>query len=90
MNLDFSYGSGHTVEQVGEKAGKHHRVETWALQGSAGDRVLIDAYVPDEVERIVVMGVGLLTQLPEYAMGIIMVASVVTIAQRTAHVRRNT
>ena len=58
MNLDFSYGSGHTVEQVGEKAGKHHRVETWALQGSAGDRVLIDAYVPDEVERIVVVGHG--------------------------------
>ncbi len=41
-------------------------------------------------ERIVVMGVGLLTQLPEYAMGIIMVASVITIAQRTVHVRRNT
>ena len=41
-------------------------------------------------ERIVVMGAGLLLQLPEYAMAIIMVASVITIAQRTAHVRRNT
>ncbi|MDA1035575.1 MAG: CDP-alcohol phosphatidyltransferase family protein [Chloroflexi bacterium] len=41
-------------------------------------------------ERIVVMGAGLLLQLPEYAMAIIMVGSVITIAQRSAHVRRNT
>ncbi len=58
MTLDFSYESGPTVEQVGETARKHHRVETWALAGSAGDRVLIDAYVPETVERIVVMGHG--------------------------------
>ena len=41
-------------------------------------------------ERITVMGAGLLLQLPEYAMAVIMVASVITIAQRTAHVRKNT
>jgi hypothetical protein len=41
-------------------------------------------------ERIVVMGAGLLLQRPEYAMGLIMVVSLITIAQRTAHVRRNT
>jgi len=41
-------------------------------------------------ERIVVMGVGLLVRYPPYAMGLIMVVSVVTIAQRTAHVWRNT
>ena len=58
MTLDFSYESGDIVEQVGEAARKHHRVETWALEGSAGDRVLIDAYVPEAVERIVVMGHG--------------------------------
>ena len=41
-------------------------------------------------ERIVVMGIGLLAQLPLYAMGLVMVVSAVTIAQRTAHVWRNT
>ena len=41
-------------------------------------------------ERIVVMGAGLLLQRPEYAMGLIMVVSLITIAQRTTHVRRNT
>ena len=58
MTLDFSYGSGHAIEHVGETARKHHRVETWALEGSAGDRVLIDAYVPEAVERVIVMGHG--------------------------------
>ena len=41
-------------------------------------------------ERIVVMGIGLLTNYPEYAMGVIIALSAVTIAQRTAHVWRNT
>jgi CDP-diacylglycerol---glycerol-3-phosphate 3-phosphatidyltransferase len=41
-------------------------------------------------ERIVVMGVGLLTRYPQYAMGLIMAVSAVTIVQRTAHVWRNT
>lgn len=40
-------------------------------------------------ERVVVMGAGLLTQLPEYAMAIVMIGSAITIAQRTAHVWRN-
>jgi CDP-diacylglycerol--glycerol-3-phosphate 3-phosphatidyltransferase len=40
-------------------------------------------------ERIVVMGIGLLTQYPQYAMGAIIAVSAVTIAQRTAHVWRN-
>ena len=41
-------------------------------------------------ERIVVMGIGLLTNYPEYAMGVIIAVSAVTLAQRTAHVWRNT
>jgi CDP-diacylglycerol--glycerol-3-phosphate 3-phosphatidyltransferase len=52
-------------------------------------------HVPGDVglmgrpERIVVMGIGLLTKYPQYAMGVIMAVSAVTIAQRTAHVWRN-
>ena len=41
-------------------------------------------------ERIVVMGAGLLLRYPEYAMGLIMVVSAITIGQRMAHVWRNT
>ena len=40
-------------------------------------------------ERIVVMGIGLLTKYPQYAMGLIMAVSAITIVQRTAHVWRN-
>ena len=58
MTLDFSYESGRTVEQIDDTVRKHHRVETWAFEGSAGDRVLFDAHVPEAVERIVVMGHG--------------------------------
>ena len=58
MNPDFSYRPGPAPEQVDEVARKHHRVETWAVEGSAGDRVLVDAYLPDRVDRIVVMGHG--------------------------------
>ena len=49
-----------------------------------------DVGIMGRPERIVVMGVGLLTQYPEYAMGLVMAVSAVTLAQRTLHVRRNT
>lgn len=48
-----------------------------------------DVGIMGRPERIVVMGVGLLTRYPQYAMGVIMAVSAVTIAQRTAHVWRN-
>jgi len=48
-----------------------------------------DVGIMGRPERIVVMGIGLLTQYPEYAMGLIMAASTVTLIQRTLHVRRN-
>jgi CDP-diacylglycerol--glycerol-3-phosphate 3-phosphatidyltransferase len=41
-------------------------------------------------ERIVVLGAGLLLRMPEYALGLIMVVSAITIGQRMAHVWRNT
>jgi alpha-beta hydrolase superfamily lysophospholipase len=58
LNPDFSYESGPAPERVDEVARKHHRVETWAVEGSAGDRVLVDAYLPDRIDRIVVIGHG--------------------------------
>lgn len=47
-----------------------------------------DVGVMGRPERIVVMGIGLLVSYPKYAMGLIMVVSAITIAQRTAHVWR--
>ena len=41
-------------------------------------------------ERVVVLGAGLLAGYPEYALGVIMAVSGLTILQRTAHVWRNT
>lgn len=58
MSLDFSYRPGPAPEQVGEVRRRHHRVETWAIEGTAGDRVLVDAHLSDRVDRIVVMGHG--------------------------------
>lgn len=58
MNPDLSYEPGPAPEQVDEITRKNHRVETWAMEGSAGDRVLVDAYLPGQVERIVVMAHG--------------------------------
>ena len=48
-----------------------------------------DVGIMGRPERIVVMGIGLLTQYPEYAMGLIIAVSTVTLIQRTLHVRRN-
>jgi CDP-diacylglycerol--glycerol-3-phosphate 3-phosphatidyltransferase len=48
-----------------------------------------DVGIMGRPERIVVLGIGLLTQYPEYAMGLIMAVSGVTLVQRTLHVRRN-
>jgi CDP-diacylglycerol--glycerol-3-phosphate 3-phosphatidyltransferase len=58
------------------------RAEGLNVQGDVG--------IMGRPERIVVMGVGLLTRYPQYAMGLIIAVSAVTIAQRTAHVWRNT
>ncbi len=58
MSLDFSYAPPPPVDQVGEVIHRHYRVETWALEGSAGDRVLVDAHLPERIDRIVVMGHG--------------------------------
>ena len=58
MNPDLSYQPGPAVDQVDEVTRKHYRVETWAMEGSAGDRVLIDAHVPECIDRIVIMGHG--------------------------------
>jgi CDP-diacylglycerol--glycerol-3-phosphate 3-phosphatidyltransferase len=57
------------------------RAEGLSVQGDVG--------IMGRPERIVVMGVGLLTKYPQYAMGLIIAVSAVTIAQRTAHVWRN-
>jgi len=45
-------------DEVDEAFLKHHRVETWTMEGSAGDRVLVDAHLPDGIDRVVVMGHG--------------------------------
>lgn len=58
MSLDFSYERGATAEVVADVVKKGYRVETWAMPGSAGDRVLVDAYLPEQVRRIVVMAHG--------------------------------
>lgn len=47
-----------------------------------------DVGVMGRPERVIIMGIGLLTEYPEYAMGIIIVVSIITIMQRTAHVWR--
>lgn len=57
------------------------RAEGLSVQGDVG--------IMGRPERIVVMGVGLLTKYPQHAMGLIIAVSAVTIAQRTAHVWRN-
>ncbi len=58
MTLDFSYQPGPAPEVVAEIEAKGRVVETWAIEGSAGDRVLVDAHIPDHIERIVVMAHG--------------------------------
>ena len=58
MSPDLSYEPGPAPEQVDEVSHKYHRVETWAVVGSADDRILVDAYLPDRIERIVVMAHG--------------------------------
>ena len=57
------------------------RAEGLSVQGDVG--------LMGRPERIIVMGIGLLSKYPQYAMGVIMAVSAVTIAQRTAHVWRN-
>jgi len=58
MNLDFSYTAPPVPDQVDEEIHKHYRLQTWAMRGSAGDKVLVDAYVPSQVDRIVLMSHG--------------------------------
>lgn len=58
MSLDFSYRPGPYADQIREVVHKRFRTETWAMEGSAGDRVLVDAHIPEHLERIVVMGHG--------------------------------
>ena len=48
-----------------------------------------DVGIMGRPERVVLMGIGLLTMYPEYAMGMIIVVSIITMLQRTAHVWRN-
>ena len=57
------------------------RAEGLAIQGDGG--------FMGRPERIVVLGAGLLLQLPEYAMGIIILTSLITIVQRSKHVLHN-
>jgi alpha-beta hydrolase superfamily lysophospholipase len=59
VNLDFT-DSGDAAVEVGAAAQHKHRVvESWVVRGSAGDDVLVDAYLPlDEPKRIVVMAHG--------------------------------
>lgn len=58
MRLDFSYTPNPYSERVVVEARRGHRFETWAIEGSVGDRVMVDFYLPEEVDRVVVMGHG--------------------------------
>ena len=57
------------------------RAEGLSVQGDVG--------LMGRPERIIVMGIGLLSKYPQYAMGVIMAVSAITITQRAAHVWRN-
>lgn len=57
MTLDFSYRSGASSVTAVERR-RRHVVETWEVDGSAGAAFLVDAHLPEVVERIVVMAHG--------------------------------
>ncbi len=58
MTLDLSYQPGPPPEVVAATATRGRTAETWVIEGSAGDRVLVDAHLPDDPKRIVVMAHG--------------------------------
>ena len=58
MSLDFEHRSGGAVEVVDSRRRRRRIVETWEMTGSAGGRVLVDAHLPERIERIVVMAHG--------------------------------
>lgn len=58
MGLDLSYTPGGTVEVVSRRPRKGGFCEAWVIDGSVGDHIPVDAYLPDTIDRIVVMAHG--------------------------------
>ena len=59
MKLDLGYEPGPPPEVLEAKRLRRRLVETWGMEGTSGDRVLVDAHLPTGVPaRVVVMAHG--------------------------------
>lgn len=58
MTLEFDHDPATVAEVVSSEADKHRTLETWTMVGSEGVTFRVDAHLPDEVKRVVVMAHG--------------------------------